>query len=182
MRSRASAGPAAGGFVLLEILIALVIFSTLVLAYARATDNALEAAAQANSDRVLRLLTCRKLSEIRAKPMEFIDGGEGGFEEQVDYGEENPFLDYRWTVEPGQEVTVAGQSDANDAVYLFDRDKDGPPAQPAGTTQTKPVPEILVRLVLTVARIPEGEGETEKMRAVAWVLPPPKDATQGGGH
>jgi prepilin-type N-terminal cleavage/methylation domain-containing protein len=180
--SRSSrAGPGGeGGFVLLEILVALVIFSTLVLAYSKTTDDALEAAAQANADRTLRLLTSRMLAEVRAKPMEFVDGAEGGFDEPVDYGSVNPFLDYHWTVE-AEEMTVAGVSDENDAVYLFERDRESPPATPEGQ-QERPRAEVLVRLVLTVSHLPEGTGEGEKMRVVTWVPPRKEEGAPGAGN
>jgi prepilin-type N-terminal cleavage/methylation domain-containing protein len=160
------------GFVLLEILMALIIFATLVLAYAKATDNALEAAAEANADLALRQLSSRKLAEIRAKPAEFLDGGEGGFEEEVEAGEENPFLDYRWKVE-AQEIVVAGYSGETETVFLFERDREGgAPQAPEGGKAPDPV--ILLKLVLTVSRVPEGSDETDEMRVTTFVPAPPK--------
>src|SRR5689334_374019 len=181
MRSRPPAATAApprpgeGGFVLLEILMALVIFATLVLSYAKATDNALEAAAESNADRTLRLLTSRKLAEIRAKPTDYDDGGEGGFEEDVDPGEENPFLEYRWKAESTVVIAAAdGEvstgTDA-DTVYLFDRDKESSSStSPDGGKSPDPVK--LLRVVLTVTHVPEGSDESEEMRVVTFVRPP----------
>lgn len=169
-----------GGFVLLEVLIALVIFATIVLSYAKATDNALEASAEANADRTLRLLTSRKLAEIRARPGEFREGGEGGFEEELDYGEENPFLDYRWSAE-AKDVVVAGYSSENDAVFLNPRDEaDGPPKAPEGGK----VPEAvsLIQITLTVSRIPEDSGATEQMKVVTYLPPAPKTGASGEGR
>jgi len=157
----------AGGFVLLEILIALVIFSTVVLAWSKATDNALVAAADANDHRTMRMLASRKLAEIRAKPYEFRDGGEGGFEEEIEADEENPFLDYYWKVE-AQEVTAAGYDGEQDAVHLFDRDEEaGAPEAPEGGKVPDPVK--LLRLTLTVSHVPEGADETTTLRAVTFV-------------
>jgi prepilin-type N-terminal cleavage/methylation domain-containing protein len=169
------AAPAAGarGFVLLEVLIALVIFATLVLAWSRATDNALESAAEANAMRTLRLLTSRKLAEVRAKPYEFREGGEGGFEEEVESGEENPFLDYIWKVEPKADegmFIVAGHSDEDGATHLFPRDEEAEAAAaPEGGKAPDPVKMIC--LVLTVSHIPEGGDETTSMRVMALVPP-----------
>ena len=70
------------GFVLLEVLIAMVIFATVVLAWSKTTDNALQAATSANQERTIRMLAARKLAEIRAKSAEMKEGGEGGFEEE----------------------------------------------------------------------------------------------------
>ena len=166
-----------GGFVLLEILMALVIFATLVMAYAKATDNALEAAAEANADRTLRLLASRKLAEVRAKPAEFVDGGEGGFEEELDIGEDNPFLDYRWKVE-AEDVVAAGYASETEAVFLFERDKEGgAPTAPEGGKAPDPV--MLLRLILTVSHVPEGSDDSEEMRVVTFV-PAPPDEKQGG--
>jgi len=162
-----------GGFVLLEILMALVIFATLVLAYAKATDNALEAAAESNADRTLRLLTSRKLAEVRAKPADYVDGGEGGFEEELDIGEENPFIDYRWKVE-AEDIVAAGFASDTDSVFLFERDKEGgAPAAPEGGKAPDPVK--LLRLVLTVAHVPEGSDESTEMRVVTFVPAPAED-------
>jgi len=167
-----------GGFVLLEILMALVIFATLVLAYAKATDNALEAAAEANADLALRQLTSRKLAEVRAKPAEYLDGGEGGFEEEVEAGEENPFLDYRWKVE-ALEVVVAGYSGETEAVFLFDKDREATaPQAPEGGKAPDPV--SLLKLVLTVSRVPEDSDETEVMRVTTFVPAPPEG--EGGAR
>lgn len=175
--SPAGRGRAEGGFVLLEILMALVIFATLVLAYAKATDNALEAAAESNADRTLRLLACRKLAEVRAKPAEYVDGGEGGFEEEVDIGEENPFLDYRWQVE-AEDVVAAGFAQDSESTYLFERDKEaGAPAAPEGGKAPDPVK--LLRLVLTVSHVPEGSDESTEMRVVTFVPAPPEDKEGG---
>jgi hypothetical protein len=160
------------------VLIALVIFATIVLAWCRGTDNALLAAGDANATRVLRLLTCRKMSEIRAKPSEYVEGGEGGFEEEVDYGEENPFLDYRWEVE-AEEVVAAGYSGEGEAKFLFDRDKEGgePPAPEGGKA---PDPVTLLRLVLTVSHVPEGSDSQDRMRAVLFVPAPKEEPGQAG--
>jgi len=172
MRSVARRG-GEGGFVLLEILMALVIFATLVLAYAKATDNALEAAAESNADRTLRLLSSRKLAEVRAKPAEFVDGGEGGFEEEVGLDEVNPFLDYRWKVE-AEDVVAAGFASDTDAVFLYDRDKEGgAPEAPEGGKAPDPVK--LLRLVVTVSHVPEGSDESTGMRVVTFVPAPPDE-------
>lgn len=176
---RASETPARGegGFVLLEVLIALVIFATVVLAWSRATDAALEGAATANAERTLRMLAARKLAEVRAKPAAFVDGGEGGFEEEVDYGEENPFLDYRWSVEAA-EVVAAGYSEDGEVEFLFGRDRDaGPPTAPAGGKAPDPI--HLLRLTLTVSHVPGG-AEGERFRVVTFVPAPKKEPGQGG--
>jgi prepilin-type N-terminal cleavage/methylation domain-containing protein len=171
--------PDSAGFVLLEILMALVIFATLVLAYAKTTDDALVAAAEANADRTLRLLCSRKLAEVRAKPAEFIDGGEGGFEEEVEPGAENPFLDYHWTLE-AETLVAAGYSTDKDAAFLFERDEaGGAPSVPEGGKAPDPVK--LVRFRLKVSRIPEGGDESEQMRAVTFVPAPPEEGKQGAG-
>jgi hypothetical protein len=159
---------------------ALVIFATLVLAYARATDSALEAAAQANSERTLRLLASRKLSEVRAKPAGFVDGGEGGFEEEVDPGQENPFRDYRWKVE-AQEVVAAGYTADQNTVFLFDRDEGGTTSTATGDAKA-PDPVKLLRLILTVSRMPEGSDQTDEMRVVTFVAAPPKETAGGAGN
>lgn len=174
-------GSGEGGFVLLEILMALVIFATLVLSYARATDNALEAARQANADRTLRLLCSRKLSEVRAKPAGFVDGGEGGFEEEVDPGQSNPFIDYRWKVE-AQEVVAAGYTGDQNTVFLFDQDGTAPTTPATGDNSKAPDPVKLLRLVLTVSHEPEGSDSVDQMRVVTFVQTLPKDSTPGGGH
>ena len=159
--------PRTGGFVLLEVLIALVIFASVVLAWSTATDNALIAASEANADRTIRMLASRKWAEIRARPYEYRDGGEGGFEEELDAGEENPFLDYRWQVE-AQEVVAAGYDGGDDAVHLFDRDEEGgEPTVKEGEAAPKPVK--LLRLTLTVSHVPEGSDESQSMRVVAFV-------------
>jgi hypothetical protein len=167
--------PGQGGFVLLEVLIALVLFTTMVLAYARSTDNALEAAATANEDRTLRFLAARKLGEIRACPAGVREGDEGGFEEEVAEGEENPFLDYTWKVE-ATEMIAAGSSTDAEAEFLFERDREGeaPPVPEGGTA---PEAVKIVRLVLTVARVPGGAGEGEEIRVVTFVPAPPEEGT-----
>ena len=176
---RSSPGPVParrgeGGFVLLEVLVALVIFATIVLAYARAADSALEASAEANSTRTLRLLTSRKLAEIRAKPAEYREGGEGGFEEEIDVEDVNPFLEYRWSAEV-REVVVAGYSSESGVEYLNPSDEtDGPPVLPDG--KKAPDPITLVQVTLTVSRAPEGEAESERMRVVTFL---PVDKEQG---
>jgi prepilin-type N-terminal cleavage/methylation domain-containing protein len=176
----AQGGPSAaqGGFVLLEVLVALVIFATIVLAYAKGTDNALVAATEANSDRTLRMLTSRKLAEIRAKPAEVRDGGEGGFDEEVTPGEESPFAEYRWQVE-AKEVVVAGYSAENDAEFLFERDREGGTPKTADGSKA-PDPVTLLRLTLVVSRIPEGEEEGERMRTVTYVPVPKEETTTAG--
>lgn len=170
-----------GGFVLLEILIALVIFTTLVLAYARATDNALLAAADANSGRALKMLTSRKLAEIRAGPNDFIEGDEGGFEEEVAYGDENPFLDYHWEVE-AQAMIAAGYADDDEVEFVFDRDRDGgAPTAPEGGKAPDPI--RLHRLTLTVTWLPEGSDQADRMRVVTFVPSPPESGeTAPGGE
>ena len=179
-RRPAAAANNQGGFVLLEILMALVIFATLVLAYAKATDNALEAAAEANNDRMLRLLSSRKLAEVRAKPAAFIDSAEGDFNDEVDPGAENPFSDFHWKVE-AQEVVAAGYAADQGTVFLFDRDQAGG-APDAPTGGKAPDPVKLVRLTLTVSRVPEGSDESDSMRVVTFVPAPPADAAKGGAR
>jgi prepilin-type N-terminal cleavage/methylation domain-containing protein len=161
-----------GGFVLLEVLVALVIFATIVLAYAKAADNALEASAEANSTRTLRLLTSRKLAEIRAKPAEYREGGEGGFEEELGVDDVNPFLDYRWSAE-AREVVVAGNSTESGVEYLNPIDEaEDPPKLPDG--KKAPDPILLVQIALTVSRASEGEAESERMKVFTF-LPIDKD-------
>ena len=175
-----AAAPAEGGFVLLEILMALVIFATLVLAYARATDDALAAAAEANSDRTLRLLASRKLAEVRAKPAGYVDGGEGGFEEEVAAGQENPFLDYHWKLE-AEEVVAAGYAPEQESVFLFERDQASTaPDAPAGGKAPDPVK--LLRFKLTVTRTPEGSDESEEMRVSTFVPAPPREGAKAAGQ
>ena len=170
----APSGPSEGGFVLLEILIALVIFSTIVLSYAQSTDSALLAAAQANSDRTLRMLASRKLAEIRARPSAFKDGGNGGFEEEVGAGEDSPFEEYRWEVQSTVMVAAGYSGDAG-TEFLFERDNpDSAPTAPEAGAKT-PDPVKLLRMVLTVSRLAEGEAEGEKMRIVAFVPAPPDE-------
>jgi len=169
-----------GGFVLLEVLIALVIFASVVLAWSQATDNAILAAEEANSSRTIRMLTSRKWAEVRARPYEYRDGGEGGFEEEVDVGEENPFLDYRWQIE-AQEVIAAGYDGEDDAVHLFDRDEEGgEPAVPEGGKAPDPVK--LLRLTLTVSHLPEGSEESVSMKVVLFVKPQEDEETAGGNR
>jgi hypothetical protein len=167
------------GLVLLEILIAMTIFTFVVLAWAQSSDHALAAASAANQDRTLRLLAARKLAEIRARPAEFAEGGDGGFEEEVEPGEDNPFLDYAWKVEATR-VCAAGRAGGDETGYLFkfDEDAEEEPAPAAaagaggaGATPTKPVE--LLRLRLVVSHIPTG-SEGEEFRLVTYV-PAPKD-------
>jgi hypothetical protein len=166
--------------VLLEILMALVIFATLVLAYAKTTDDALMAAAEANGDRTLRLLASRKLAEVRAKPAEFLEGGEGGFEEEVEPGADNPFIDYHWNLE-AETLVAAGYSTEQEAAFLFERDEaGGAPTAPEG--QKAPDPVKVVRFRLTVSRIPEGGDESEQMKVVTFVPAPPESEGPGGGN
>ncbi len=169
--------PDEGGFVLLEILMALVIFTTLVLAWARATDNAILAADEANQHRRLRMLTVRKLAEIRAKPFEYREGGEGGFEEEVASDEENPFLDYRWEVET-EEVIAAGYSEEGEVRYLYQRDEEyDPDSQPRDPGQnqnqnpqsTKKEPVYLLEMILTVSWNPPNAEQIKQMRVVTYV-------------
>ena len=165
-----------GGFVLLEILIALVIFSTIVLAWARATDDALLAAADANADRTIRMLTTRKLSEIRARPAAFHEGDEGGFEEEVARGEENPFLDYFWRVD-AQKVIAAGFADDDESEFVFPRDEEGGPPEPAEGKKA-PDPIHLLRLTLTVSWQPQGGDATDSMRVVTYVNAPKEEGAK----
>lgn len=168
------------GLVLLEILVALAIFTFVVLAWMQAADNAVAAAAAANQERLLRMLAARKLDEIRAKPAEYQDGWQGGFEEEVDGGEDNPFLDYACKVEP-LEFVAAGRADEEGAAYLFARDEDAatdPPPAAAGeagkAAGSKPV--VLLRFLITVSHIPEG-ADGEEFRVIAFV-PKPKEETK----
>ena len=175
----APAGAPVGGFVLLEVLIALVIFSTIVLSFATATDSAMEAATNANRKRTLRMLTSRKYAEIRARPAAFKDGGSGGFEDGVGAGENNPFEEYRWEVQSTVMVAAGYSGDAG-TEFLFARDAtDTAPAAPEGGGKA-PDPVKLLRMVLTVQRLAESETEEEKedrvMRVVAY-LPAPPDET-----
>ena len=172
---RSSGSSPSGGFVLLEVLIALVIFASVVLAWSQATDNALVAASEANEDRIIRMLTSRKWAEVRAQSHRYKDGGEGGFEEELDAGEENPFVDYRWQVEP-QVVVAAGYDGGDDAMHLFPRDEEaGEPTPKEGETAAKPVK--LLRLTLTVSHVPEGAEGSESMRVVIYVEAPEEEAT-----
>ena len=172
---RSSPRSPSGGFVLLEVLIALVIFASVVLAWSQATDNALVAASEANANRTIRMLTSRKWAEIRAQAHRYKDGGEGGFEEELEAGEENPFIDYRWQVEP-QEVVAAGYDGGDDALHLFARDEEaGEPTPKEGETARKPV--RLLRLTLTVSHVPEGSDGSESMRAVIYVEAPEEEGT-----
>ncbi len=168
------------GLVLLEVLVALVIFATVVLAWASAADSAMEAAAAANQERTLRMLAARKLDEIRACPAGFREGGDGGFEEEVDAGEDNPFLDYAWKVE-AKEVVAAGRSDEEGAEHLFklDEDEDQAPQAPEGGGKP-PEAVLLLRLTLTVSHVPRG-AEGEEFRVIAYV-PAPKDDASGAGR
>ncbi len=165
------------GFVLLEVLVALVIFATIVLAYARATDDALEATSRANADRTLRMLSSRKLAEVRAKPAEFKEGGEGGFDDESDAGAENPFQDYRWEVQ-AQEVVAAGTSGEEAAEFLFPRDAESTSPQDLEAGGKAPDPVLLLRLTLVVSRVPEGDEAGESMRIVTYV-PAPKEEGAG---
>ena len=98
----------------------------------------------------------------------------------MDYGEENPFLDYRWKVE-AQDVVTAGYSGEEGAQHLFPRDEaGGAPDAPEGGKAPDPV--VLVRLTLTVSHVPEGSDETEEMRVVAFVPAPPEEKGQEGGR
>ena len=165
------------GLVLLEVLVALVIFATVVLAWARATDSAIEAAARANQERTLRMLAARKLAEVRAKPADYEEGGEGGFEEEVDFGDENPYLDYRWTVE-STTVVAAGYSEEPDTSFLFSVDEEAgaPEAKEGGKA---PEAVLLLRLVITVSYVPVGDVEGEEFRVVTF-LPAPEEEGEGG--
>ncbi|MHC4923720.1 MAG: type IV pilus modification PilV family protein [Planctomycetota bacterium] len=172
--SKPAIGREEGGFVLLEILMALVIFTTLVLAWARATDNAILAADEANQHRRLRMLTVRKLAEVRAKPYEYREGGEGGFEEEVASDEENPFLDYRWEVET-EEVIAAGYSEDGEVRYLFQRDEEHDPdnqSQNQNQEQNQPKqkePVYLLEMILTVSWNPPDAEQVKQMRVVTYI-------------
>jgi hypothetical protein len=162
------------GIVLVEILLAMVIFATVVLAWHRATDDALEAADAANRDRVLRLLTARKLHEVVARPSAFKAGDEGGFERELVEDEANPYEDYRWSVE-AVKVVAAGYDGEDDAEFLFPRDEDGgePPAPaPGGKT---PDPLYLWKMTVRVTWLPDGE-EGAEFRVVTFVPYTEQDA------
>ncbi len=174
--SDGSGGPGArageSGLVLIEVLVALVIFAAVVLAWANATDSAIAGAVRANQERTLRMLAARKLAEIRAKPADYEEDDEGGFEEEVEYGAENPFEDYRWQVVTAR-VVAAGYTEDEDTAFLFPADEDaGPPKAAEG--QKPADPEVRLRVVLTVSYIPAGEEEGEEFR-VETFLPAPKD-------
>ncbi len=150
---------------LLEILMALVIFTTVVLAWLQATDRALNSAFDANNDRILRMLTQRKLEEVRARPRAFVDGDEGGFSESVAPGEANPFEEYAWSVE-AVEVVAAGYSADAEAEFLFPRDEEGgPPTAPEGSSDKPPDAVVLTRFTVVVRWV---EGEVS-MRAVTYL-------------
>ncbi len=155
------------GLVLLEVLIALVIFTTVVLAWSRLADSALEAAATANQERTLRMLAARKLAEIRAKPAEMKDGGEGGFEEEFGEDSGEAFLDYRWKVE-AKEVLAAGWADDGETEFLFPRDEQAGKPEPAAPGGKTPDAIRRLRLRLTVSHQPQGT-EGEEFRVVTFV-------------
>lgn len=156
---------------------ALVIFTAVVLAWARATDQALEAAWEANAIHSLRTLTAFKLSEIRAKPTEFWEGGDGGFEAEVDAGEDNPFADFRWEVE-AQEVSAAGHVDDDDVEHVYPLDEDAPDSTPTDSRQDgeeqqgEPEAVRLLRLTLIVTWVPGGDEASMQMKAVTYVERP----------
>lgn len=164
------------GFVLLEILMALVLFTTVVLVWSRATDGALEAASEANSERILRLLASRKMSEVLARPEAFSESDEGGFEEEVSPGEENPFAEYAWSTEIEEVLMTPGPEDG-EAVFLFQRDEDeGPPAAEEGQEKA-PDPIRMLRCTLLVRWI---ESEPERQMKAIFFIPLPEDEQEGG--
>ena len=162
-----------GGFVLLEVLIALVVFATIVLAWARSTDDALEGAARANAERTLRMLAARKLAEVRAKPAEYLEGDEGGFEEEVDFGDANPFLDYHWRVESEEKWATPSREEEEGIGYVFPRDgEEGAWDQWVEKEKTGSArPEKLLQVTLTVTHVPGGWEEGEEFRVVTYLLP-----------
>ncbi|NUN52723.1 MAG: hypothetical protein HUU06_08060 [Planctomycetaceae bacterium] len=157
---------------------ALVIFSAVVLAWSRATDGAVAGAVAANQERALRMLAARKLAEIRAKPSEFEEGAEGGFEEEVDLGEDNPYVDYRWQVEVEEvRATPRGGEDGEDVGFLFSADDaDEAPAPADG--KAAPKERRLLRLDLTVSYVPAGEEGGDRFHVVTY-LPAPEEEGQG---
>jgi len=165
-----------GGFVLLEVLLALVIFTTLVLAWGRTAEDALATAHAANADRTLRMLTSRKLSEVRATPAAFKEGAEGGFEEEDAASPDDPFAGYSFSVET-EEVVAAGSSTEDEAVFVFDLDRDAdPPAAAEGGKVPEPV--RLLRFTVTVTSIEANVS----MRAVTYAPIPEEDRPPEGGQ
>jgi type II secretory pathway pseudopilin PulG len=174
-----SANPRAnrsGGFVLLEILISLVIFTTVVLAWSRATDSALEGAQEANAERYLRMLTSRMMSEVLARPEAFAEGDEGGFEEETAPGEENPFAGYAWSVEVEPILLTPSHGGEDDeAGFLFEEDEDAP--APTETEGGKTPPGVQVLRCTLVVRWVDSEPE-KQMRAIFFI--PDPEAEEGG--
>ena len=177
--------PAAGGFTLLEVLIAVAIFAFVAAAAAQTMVNADYLSGAGRRARELRMLSERKLGEILAFEQHYDDSFDGDFSDYPEYGDR--FREWKWQLEvrgsPGPPLIVFGISNKEDAQYLLGQPTEeekaasatggGGAAQP-GQAQKKGETQELRELTLRVSAPSDGGvGDSVELVLFAPVVPAP---------
>jgi prepilin-type N-terminal cleavage/methylation domain-containing protein len=148
---------ASDGFTLLELILAIALFSMIVVLTLQNTESSTEKVLDGIRARELRQLADRKLGEILLFEEEF-DRFEYDSGDLRDYGEQ--FEDWRWELSV-RTVVVFGSSEQEGASYLFEAppedEEEAAPAQD-GTPATKGETQELRELILRITAPSEGDA------------------------
>ncbi len=165
----------AAGFTLLEVLVALAIFSFVAIAAAATTHNADYMAASGKRARELRMLAERRLGEVLAFEQHYDDlAPPDDCSDWSEYGDR--FKDWKWQLDI-RDVTVFGISTDENAQYLFGPPSDdekaqaaqpaggasgaaGQPGAPAQKGETQGLRELTLRVT---APVDEGAGDSVEL-------------------
>ena len=185
-----------GGFTLLEILVAIAIFTFVAAAAGQTMASADYLTASGKRARELRMLAERRLGEVLSFEGYWDDKApyEGDF---ADYGEyKDQFKDWKWQVDI-RDVTAFGVSTAENAEYLFGAPTDDEKAQAAQqsgggsasgagssgtTTQKVGKPQELREITLRVlAPTDQGPGDSVELIVFASKIAAKAAGAKAGG-
>ena len=162
-----------GGFTLLELVIALVLFSFIIVEVLADRQTSLIMSADAKTMQTVRYLAQSKIDEVRYNPDKFGERDEGTFEDLNT--EWQTFEHFVWEVEITR-VVVIGQGDQLDDEHLFEDQADDL-SEPPEDAEGNPVsPRYVRRLTLTVRFLVDHEPKPElSIRIVTYIPPGPEE-------
>ncbi len=153
------------GFTLLEVIVAVAIFAFVAAVAGQTMANASYQSVAAQRARELRMLGEWKLGEVLTFEYFYDELNEGDF---GDYGEN--WREWEWSLDI-RDVTVFGESAAEDAEYLFgkpEEDEEETVPAPGAETQKKGENQVLRELTLRITA-PADEGDADTLELITFM-------------